>query len=151
MRAARQPAQHIFGPDDRERKGAQGPVQGRHQQNSARLEHALAGGQEGRDIGHMLDHFHGKHGIEAFALRGESLDGRLSIVDREPRTLGVGLGDLDVLARGIDARDLRAQARERLAEKPSAAADVEHSMPREDAPLARIKAEMTRCLTPDPG
>src|SRR5579872_3535149 len=63
----------------------------------------------------------------------------------------MGLRDLDVLARGIDARDLRAQARERLAKKPAAAADVEHAMPREDAPFDPIKAEMTLCLAPDPG
>jgi len=62
----------------------------------------------------------------------------------------MGLRDLNVLACGIDPRDVPAQAGERLAKKPSAAADVEHSTPREQAPPGRIEAEMARCLASDP-
>src|SRR5260221_5836731 len=67
MRAARQPAQQVFGADNREEIGFGGPVERRRDERAARPYHGGGGGQEGAEIGDMLDDFHRQHHVESVA------------------------------------------------------------------------------------
>jgi hypothetical protein len=91
MGAARQPAQHIFGADDRERKALPVAVQGRDHHQPARLDHRRTARKERADIGDMLDHFHRQHDVEALA-HVHRLDGRAAVVDRQVPLVGMQLG-----------------------------------------------------------
>ena len=67
MGAARQPAQHVFGADDREREALQRAVERRRDHQPAGLHHRGAACDEQRHIGDVLDHLHGQHDVEALA------------------------------------------------------------------------------------
>ena len=124
MGAARQPAQHVFGADDGERKALPVAVQGRDHHQAAGLEHRRAALEEHADIGDVLDHFHRQHDIEAFA-HVHLLDRGAAVVDRQMALLGVQPRRGDIAGGGIDPDHLRAQPGERLAQQPGAAADIE--------------------------
>jgi len=142
MGAARQPAQHIFRPDDGEGEAAQGAVEGGEHQHPARR-HQLAGGaHEQADVRHVLHHFQRQHGIEAGAGGGERLGGDRAVVDLEAALLGMAAGDDDVAGGRIDAGHLPAHPRQRLGQQPAAAADIQYREPGERAQRLGIAMEM---------
>ena len=124
MGAARQPAQYIFGADDRQRKALPVAVQGRDHHQPARLEHRRAAVEEDADIRHVLDHFHRQHNVEALA-HVHLFSRGAAIVDRQMALVGMQLGGRDIGGGWIDPDHLRAQPRERLAQQAGAAADIE--------------------------
>jgi hypothetical protein len=73
----------------------------------------------------VLDDFEQQNGIEAVAFRGNFLRGRGLVVDRKAHSLGVRLGGLDVLRRGIDTGNRGAEPGQGLGHEPAAAADIE--------------------------
>jgi len=74
--AAGQPAQHVFGAHDGERKALERAVEGCGDHEPAGPDHVGATAHEQADVGDVLDHFHGQHHIKTFAPRR-----------REPRPL----------------------------------------------------------------
>ena len=60
---------------------------------------------------------------------GQRLDRLQPVVDLQTGLEQVQLRDIDQLRRQVDGADLRALARQRLAEQAGAAADVEHARP----------------------
>ena len=109
---------------------------------AAGLDQRRAGGDEGVDVRDMLDDLHGEHDVESFARLAERLRRRRAVVDRKVALLGVQPRDLDVGRRRIDADDLRAEPRHRLAQNPAAAADVEQAKPGERFSRLRIAREV---------
>jgi len=81
MGAARQPAQHVFGPHDTQGKGFCRPVECRQRHRAARSNQCRGIINEGLQIGHMFDHFHIHDGIELFALRHQIIGGCVAIAD----------------------------------------------------------------------
>src|ERR1700686_4042081 len=107
MGAARQPAQHIFGADDGERKAYPVAVYRRDHHQAAGLQHRGAAGKEHADIADMLDHFHRQHDVEALA-DVHLLHRGAAIIDRQMPLVGVQLGGGDVAGGGVDADHLGA-------------------------------------------
>ncbi len=62
--AGLEPAQHIFGPDDGERKALQRAVEGRGEEEPAGLQERGGLGDEARRIGDMLDDLHRGDDVE---------------------------------------------------------------------------------------
>ena len=125
MRAARQPAQHIFGADDREREALERAVDGGGDHQPAGPHHLGAARDEQLHVGDVLDHFHRQHDVEAFAGIGQRLGGGGAIVDRDTRLLGMQLCHRDIALGRIGADDGRAEPRQRLRQNAAAAADIE--------------------------
>jgi hypothetical protein len=91
------------------------------------FDQARAGGDDGRRVGHVLEHFHAGDDVEfAGVLRGKILGRHQLVVDLLARFVEVQLGDLERLVREVDAADGVARAGHRLGEDAAAAADVEH-------------------------
>ena len=64
VRAARQPAQHIFRPGNGERVGFHRAVEGGHEQDASRLYQCRAGVQERGHVGDMLDNLESEDDVE---------------------------------------------------------------------------------------
>src|SRR5262245_51663361 len=127
VRAARQPAQHVFGADDRQCKALERAVERRRDHEAARLHHLSAAADEEVEIGDVLDHLHGEHEVEALARVRQRLGRGRAVVHAHPRVGGVQLRRRDIGLRGIGAHDGGAEPRQRLAQNAAAAADVEHA------------------------
>ncbi len=127
MGAARQPAQNIFGADDRQRKALERAIERRDEQQPARLDHLGRNRDEQADIGDVLDHFHGKDDVEAFAGLRQRLGAGVAVIDRKPGLRSVLVRDGDIAAGRIGADDRGAEPRQRLGQNAAAAADVEHA------------------------
>ena len=142
MGAARQPAQDVFGADDRQREAFCRAVERGDEHKPAGLHHR--GGQldEQADIGDMLDHFHGENDVEAFAGFRQRFGGGVAVVDGKTRLRGVSLRHRDVALRRIGADDRRAEPRQRLAENAAAAADIEDAQAGKAVEPLRIAVEM---------
>ncbi len=140
--AAGQPAQHVFGAHDGERKALERAVEGCGDHEPAGLDHAGATAHEQADVGDVLDHFHGQHHIKAFARAGESLGCRDPVVDRKAATLRVQRRGLDVVWRRIGPHHRGAEPRQRLAQNPSAAADIENADAIEARRMTGIATEL---------
>jgi hypothetical protein len=67
MRAARQPAEHVFGADNREEIGFGRPVERRRDECAARPYQRGGGSEKSAKIRDMLDDFHRQHHIEPLA------------------------------------------------------------------------------------
>ena len=115
MGAARQPAQDVFGADDRQRKALPIAVYGRYHHQPAGLEHRGAAIEEHADVGDMFDYLHRQHDVEAFA-HIHLLDAGAAIIDRQVPLVGVQPGGSDIGGGGIDADHLRAEPGQRLAQ-----------------------------------
>ena len=149
MGAARQPAQHIFGADDRQRKLFIVRLSVAAIIMPPGLHHLGAALHEQVDIGDMLDHFHRQHHVEALACVGQVLRGDGAIVDRAGRPARHARADLDIGLGRVGADDLRAEPRQRLGQDAAAAADIEDAQAREAADLLGFAPEMRR--RPDRG
>ena len=87
----------------------------------------------------MLQHFHAGDRVERAGLgRGERLDRLQAIVHGQPGFEQVQLRHFDQLGREIECDHVRALARQRLAEQPGAAADVEHARAGEADAVAHV-------------
>src|SRR3546814_9843617 len=78
-------------------------------------------------MGNVREHCHAGPGSErARLLSGQRRDGLQAVVDLHPGLESVQARDLDQVVGKVDRGDVRALARQRLAEQAAAAADVEH-------------------------
>ena len=151
MRAARQPAQHIFRADNGEAQRLQRAVDGGDEHDAVRPHHLAAFRHEQADIGNVLDHLHVENHIEGLAGVGEVFGRRRAIIDRHARFGGVELRHLDVRGRSVGTDDLGAEPRHRFAQQPAAAADVEDAQAFERPRRARVAAEARGDLVAYPG
>ena len=142
MRAARQPAEHIFRADDGESMRLQRAVERGDEHEASRLQHGCAIGEEAHRVGDMLDHLHVEDDVEGFARRRQRFGRRAAIVDVEALFGGMDARRRDVLLRGIRAHHLRAEPGHGFRQEPAAAADVEEAQALEGADGRRIEAEM---------
>ena len=97
--------------------------------------------EEHADIGDMLDHFHRQHDVEALA-QVHLLHRGAAVVDRQMPLVGMQFRGGDVGGGGIDADHLRAEPRERLAQQPGAAADIEQAQAREAVEALGVAVEL---------
>jgi hypothetical protein len=127
--AARQPAQDVLGADDRQREALERAVQRRGHHQAARFDHAGAAAHEGREIGDVLDHFHGEHQVETLARVGQGLGRRRAVIDRKTARRGVQARRRDVGLRRVHPDHGRPQPGQRFAQDAGAAADIEDAQP----------------------
>ena len=125
MSSGREPAQHVFGADDRQRKAPEGAVESGEGDQAAGPHERGGGGDESGDVVDMLDDFHREHDVEFRALAGQILDRSYAIGQIGAGRRRVGARDFDRARRRVDSADDGAQPRQRLGEQPGAAADVE--------------------------
>ena len=125
MRPARQPAQYVFGPDDRQREALGGAVQRGQDEEAARPHQRASGGQEGVGVGHVLDHLQGEDDIEKVAGFGQGFRRRGAIVDGQPAGHGVAHRRRHVVGGRVDAGDAAAEPCQRFGQQPAPRADVE--------------------------
>ena len=149
MGAARQPAEHVFGPDDRQRERPRSAVQGRADKGAARLDQGAQGGKELIEIGNVLDDLEGEDGIEALAGTRQRSDIRNAVIDREPARLGVVAGRGDRLRVGVDPGDPKAEPGHRLGDEAAAAADIGEAEAGEGGERAIVAAELREQLPAD--
>jgi hypothetical protein len=95
VRSGLEPAQHIFGADDRKRKAPQCAVESRGEQKAARLDQRGGGGDEAFRIGGVLDHLHRAHDIDKPRLLRQLLDRAHAISELGARLLGMMACGLD--------------------------------------------------------
>ena len=146
MRATRQPAQHIFGADDREAEGTQGAVEVDRANRPPGFKHAAQAPMKAGHRRHARPPpWRGPIEASPFATRP-----RRSRPDSRSRalTLAMGIRDLDVLARRIDAGDCGAQAGKGSAEKPPPQPISSTLWPAKMRGSPRIPAEMRRRFAP---
>ena len=113
MRAARQPAEHVFGADDRQREGSRRAVQRRADQHAARLAPARASAARNAiAVGDVLDDLERQHGVEPLAFGGEpALGGRRRGSRWRARSPRHGRGRRAIASRaGVDAGHARSRA-----------------------------------------
>ena len=84
-----------------------------------------AADDETRWLGHVLDHLHRAHDVEAPRLCRKLFDRGNAIVEFRARLLSMAARRVDRGGRRIDGRDVRPEPRERFGEEPRPAADVE--------------------------
>jgi hypothetical protein len=130
VRALGQQLEHMLGADDGEQEGLGVAVQRREEQPAARLHECCAGLDDGRRVGHVLEHFHAGQHLERRRLLGrQRLGGDFAVFDRRCLRLhGMQLGDLQRFGRQVDAQHLRAAARHRIRQDAAAATDIEHAL-----------------------
>ena len=98
----------------------------------------------------MLDHLHRQHDVEPRAFGRKRLGRGAAIVDGEAGPRGMRLRDLDIARRGVDRRHGGAKTRQRLGEKPGAAADVEQAEPAQGLrPVTLARASLDRKIAAD--
>ncbi len=151
MRAARQPAQDVFGGEDGQRRCFHGPIDGGDEHQTAGAHHLGAGREEKFDIGNMLDHFHIEHDIESLAGLRQLLGGDGAIIDGNAGGFRMRRGDADVLFGGVGADDRGAHARHRLRQQSAAAADIEHAQALQRPCALRISPEILAGVVADVG
>ena len=139
VRAARQHAEHVLGADDREQEGLQVAVDGREEHPAAGLDEVGAGLDDRGRIGHVFEHFHAGHDVEAARLLGrQRLGADLAVLDAARAGLQrMQLRHLERLVGQVDAQHLGALARHRVGQDAAAAADVEHALARRAARCRR--------------
>ncbi|MNU60219.1 hypothetical protein D3C71_494040 [compost metagenome] len=142
MRAAGQPAQDIFGGEDRECAGLQRAVDRRHEHQAAGAHHGGAGGEEQVHIGNMFDDFHVEDDVECFSRLGKILGGDGTVIDLRAGFLRVGRGDADILLRRVGSYDGCAHAGNRFGQKAATAADIEDAQTFQGAMRLRVTAEI---------
>ena len=142
MGPARQPSQHIFGPDDGKTQRLHRPVDGGDERHAARLHQPAHRAKESRHVGHMLNHFHGQHNVEALALGQQRLGIRRAVINRKPTAIGVEARNLDVARGRINANHVGAQPAHRLAQQAAPAADINKAQTGKRLGGCRIKGEM---------
>jgi hypothetical protein len=131
MRALRQPAQNIFGPDDGECKAFQRAVQGCHDKQPARTHDMAAGLHEGLHIGDMLDHLHGEHNVETRAGFSQGLDALGPVVDQKTGLGGMKGGRRNIGLPRIEPRDTRPRFGHRFTQQAPATADIDQAQTRQ--------------------
>src|SRR5262245_25799117 len=129
--AARQPAQHVLSPHNREREALDGAIERRDHHQAAGLNHFGTAVNEQSEVGDMLDHLHGEHDLEALAGVRQCLCRGGAVVDGKTLAAGVYLGGLDVSLSRIRAHHRGPEPGDRLAEEAPSAADIEHAQPRQ--------------------
>src|SRR5919204_6393509 len=149
VRTARQPAQHVFGADDRQGEALERAVERGGDHDSSRLDHLRAAPDEEAKIRDMLDHFHREHDVEAFALLRKRFGRARAVVHGNAGLGRMLLRRLDIARRGIGAHHRRAKARQRLAQNAAAAADVEYAQARERVEARLLAAELPACCLLD--
>ena len=87
---ARQPTEHVFGPDDGEEIGLSRPVERRRDERATRIQQQRGGVEEGVVIGNVLDDLHRQYDIEPLAGCSKRLGSHREIVDGKPDLLGMG-------------------------------------------------------------
>src|SRR6202012_5485089 len=87
----------------------------------------------------MFDDFHRQDGVEARPFSGKRLDRRDAVIRAGPCLLRMLTCDRDIAWGGIDAGDIRAHPRQRFAQQPRPAADIENGEPGE-RPRTRRRA-----------
>jgi hypothetical protein len=94
------------------------------------LDQRGAGAHDRRRVGHVLQHFHAGHHVEAAGLlRRQRLGTDLAVGDTGRLGLqGMQLGHPQRLRRQIDPQHLRALARHGVGQDAAAAADIEHPL-----------------------
>src|SRR5579872_3728149 len=142
MSAAGEPAQHIFGTEDREKEAFWRAIERRGDERAARPHERCSGAEERIDVGNVLDDLERKNGIEPLAACGQLLGAGLAIIDLQIGAAGVCTGDCDVGLRGVDAGHGRTEAPQWLGDQAAAAADVEDAQAVERSEGPRIAAEM---------
>jgi aspartate kinase len=141
VRAARHPAQQIFGADDGEGERPRGAVDGGGDERTAGAHESRRRGEKDRGFSHMLDDFQRQHRIEAL-VGSELLDCRRAIVDREPGFRRMRPRRFECRDIGVDRRDGKAHPRHWLGDETAAAADVEEAQTGKRAEGARIAGEV---------
>ena len=126
MGAPGQPPEHVFGADLGQRQRLEGAVEGRQHHGAAGLDQSRRYRQEDPKIGYVFHHLHVEDDVEAPLFGLQLFRQPVVVVDVEARLLGVGLGDFDRLLAGVDAGHRGAEPPHGFAQKPAAAADVEH-------------------------
>ena len=149
--AAGQPAQQVLRTDDGGEEARQRAAERGEDDEAAGAGGLGQGSQEERQVGDVLDHLEGQHEVETMAAVGHRLQGRGLVGDLEPGLLGMGLGDLDQLGRGVDAGDPGTETGEGLGHEAAAAADVEDAQPRQRLPDSGRAAQMAAGLVADIG
>ena len=82
-------------------------------------------GDEGRFVGHMLEHFHRAHQVKL--PEAQAAEFACEVIDGQARACGMGLRRGNVFPRRIDAGHRRAEPGERFAQQPCAATDIERA------------------------
>ena len=99
----------------------------------------------------MLEDLHRDDRVEALAGSGELLRRRRPIVDIELDLGGVAARGFDGLDGGVGGDEVGAEAAQRLAEQPGAAADIEHAQARQRPRRQRLAIEVTAAMVADVG
>src|SRR5262245_13603532 len=111
MGTDRQPAQHVFRTDNRERVGLERAVDGGEQHQPTRAHQPGAGAKKGAHVRHMLDDLKTDDRVVAEALPGQVLDASAHIVDGQPLPDGVLPRRLDIFLPRVEAGDGGAEPR----------------------------------------
>ena len=127
VRAAWQPAEHVFGADNSQREGSRGPVQSGADEGAPRLDQYSDASKENGRIDDMLDDLECQYDIESLVGIGDRLSGSDSIIDRETRRLDVRPRHGDCLRIRVDPGHGKSEASHRLGDQTSAAADIEQA------------------------
>ncbi len=137
MRPARDHAQPLRALDQQHPR-LRGAVGGRDYQQSTGRQGRSEFADKGRFVGDMLEHLETGHQIELPQI--ELRQFTREIADVEPGTIGVERRRLHVLGCGIHAGNFRAQPRQRFAQQPGAATDIERAYARQRLAVADIAA-----------
>jgi hypothetical protein len=151
MGTARQPAENIFGADDRQRKGACAAIDRRANEGTAGSDESADGGEKSCGIGDMLDHLERQHRVESGAAFRQRFGGSGAVVDRQPARFGMAAGGGDRRRAGIDAGHSETEARHRLCYESAATADIDQIEALERTQGSGIAAEMPAQLGTDEG
>jgi hypothetical protein len=142
MRALRQPPHDVFRAHDGHGEALGVAVDGRADVQPAGAQQVVAGGEIGERVGHMLDHFHVEHHVEALARRGEVFGAGVAVVDFEAGLPGMDLRHGNVARGGIGTHHLSPEPRHRLGQQAAATADIEQAQPGEGALARQVAVEL---------
>ena len=129
MGAPGQHAEHILGTDDGGRKAQQRAVDGRDQQQAARLQDGRRLAQERLQTVDMLHHLEQQQHVEGITGAQRSIGRTEPVVDVQAPVVGVQPRGGDVVRRGIHAHHVRPAASQWLTHQSGSAADVSDPQP----------------------
>ena len=129
--ACGQDAKHVLGADDRDGEALPRTIDGRRNQQTARRDVPRGGSNDRLDVGNVFDHFEQEHHVETLVRPQRRFRVPDPVVDRHALARGMDARRRNVFRGGIDARDLRAAPRKRLAQQAGAASDVQDAQPGE--------------------
>src|SRR5260221_4592030 len=144
MSPGRQPAEHEFSTDLRQRKAFERAIESCDEHQPVGLYQASASRQESPEVGDMLDDFHVEDEVELDAFADKSLGRRSPVSEIELGTGGMSFRRSHVFLRSVGAQHGESHPRRRLVEKPAAPADVEEAQPFEGTQPVPVPLEVPR-------